>query len=181
MAIHRCLTLVPLLVALTTHQASAQARRSDEISRPPALLDSSQSVRMLMLVQSRLTAVESAFQRADTVALAAVLGADLIPPSEVAEGASRGCSTLGDMLQQMRSRRQSRRFGLRDTPTIGLREHPSARGDTVLVQVRVASGQRGSDAVLEFTREGDALVLVRARGLYGAVCSLSSASALSPL
>jgi len=165
-----------LLIVSPPGLIQAQARNT-QVSRAPMLMDSTSEARLRLLVQMRIAELERGFQIPDSMSRRPLSANSVFAPSDALAGQRMGCPSFEWMLARLRQNRQARGSLASVGPQLQLRGVVTG-GDTARAQIRLSVNRRTVDAALEFLRDGDALELVRAPGLYSALCRMAIGDSL---
>ena len=166
--------VVGVLSLVVSVQALAQTRSPALLSRPPALLDSSDAFRMRTIMGIHVARIRQSLAVSDSSSLQRELSHAQVPASELTAVRSRGCQTLGWMLEQYRTGQQIA-IGTSLTALNTTTGNSSSFGtDSASVGLSLSGGQTSAVFRLDFQRQGDELVLVRAVGLHTALCSVAA-------
>ncbi len=150
--------------------------------RPPYLLAVSRAERIEAAVQLYLAKFIQAVQTADTAALSALVGDELIPAGEKPVAQRAGCASVGDAVRQLRIARAGRstnpRVPLRMIRLGNITSDLTVRGDTVAfvaarIQERTRRELRYAPIELAFTLEGDRIRVATARGVLVGACGFA--------
>src|SRR5205085_4762 len=96
---HRAIHLAAIALLLPA-LATGQTRASALLSRPPALLDSSEAFRVRIVMGIHVVRIRQALASVDSSTLGSELRAAQIPPDEITTTRGRGCQSIGWMLAQ---------------------------------------------------------------------------------
>ena len=183
----RALVIVPLAVitlsvAVTGSLAAQQPVDDPNVPRPPYLLNISRAERIEAAVQLYLAQFIQAIQTADTAALSALVGEELIPAGERPVAQRAGCASVGDAVRQLRVARAgqstSPRMPLRMMHLGDVATDITAVGDTVArvtaqIRERTRRELRYAPIELVFAGDGDRIRVAAARGVLVGACGFA--------
>lgn len=177
-----CRLLLSAFVLIVMAPAVRAQERDPMQPRPPLTMSASRTERLEAFVRLYLQEFITAVQRADTVALGALVTADLIPDAEKPVAARAGCASLGAATMRLKESRidESPHVAL---PLAGLRLGErtillAGSADTVArVQVRIFERRRTRVpyAPLEvvFTERNGSWEATATRGMLAGLCGLA--------
>ena len=178
----RAIVLIAVLTAAGGGLAAQEAAEDPHVPRPPHLLSLSRSGRIEAAVQLFLAELVQAIQTADTAALSALVGEELIPAGEKPVASRAGCASVGHALRRLRiaragkSRRAELPLGMIHLGDITT--DLTARGDTLArvsarIRERTRREMRYAPIGLTFRLDGDRIRVVEARGVLVGACGFA--------